>query len=120
MEIIYRAIDGTEFKTEQACKEYELRFVSGVKMWNRDGSLAKHPGYGLVVYLDGKDAAKGFRALCDFYNESYGGISEEDEGLFYWDEGLDEYRWISDEDILRPLLTGMHHAFPELFSKAAE
>jgi hypothetical protein len=119
MEVIYRAIDGTEFKTEQACREYELRFVSGVKMWNRDGLSVTHPSYGVVIYLDGKDAAKGFRALCDFYNDSYGGISEGDEGLFYWDDGLDEYRWI-DEEIFKPLLVGASVAFPQFFSNVAE
>lgn len=119
MEVIYRAIDGTEFKTEQACKEYELRFISGVKMWGRDGLPAKHPGYALVIYLEDENAAKGFRSLCDFYNESYSGIEEGIQGLFYWDEGLLEYRWV-DPDILKPLLSGMRHASPELFDEAAD
>jgi hypothetical protein len=102
MKIVYRAFDGTEFNDEVSCKSYEYRKTKkSIVMLDCNGDTAPTPAQAALVWLKDEDANEAFHALakeCDD-EEAANTISKHDVGVFYWDEGLEEYRWLS-QDIL--------------------
>lgn len=102
MKIVYRAFDGTEFNDEVSCKSYEYRKTKkSIVMLDCNGDIAPTPAQAALVWLKDEDANETFHALakeCDD-EEAANTISKHDVGAFYWDEGLEEYRWLS-QDIL--------------------
>jgi hypothetical protein len=102
MKIVYRAFDGTEFNDEAACKSYEYtKTKKSIVMLDCNGDTAPTPAQAALVWLKDEDANEAFHALakeCDD-EEAANTISKYDFGVFYWDEGLEEYRWLS-QDIL--------------------
>jgi hypothetical protein len=73
-------------------------------MLDCNGDAAATPAQAALVWLKDEDANEAFHALakeCDD-EEAASTISKHDFGVFYWDEGLEEYRWLS-QDILNGL-----------------
>lgn len=105
MEIIYRAVDGKEFKDQLACQHHELHLQQDVIMLNRSNERVYKTSEAFLVWLKDKNANLAFHAMAEMEkDEMVKSITKgEDYGLYYWDEGLDEYRWI-DPDMLEGLI----------------
>jgi hypothetical protein len=102
MKIVYKAFDGTEFNDEPACKSYEYtKTKKSIVMLDCNGDVAPTPAQAIVVWLKDREANEIFHALAKECGdeEAANTISKYDFGVFYWDEGLEEYRWLS-QDIL--------------------
>jgi hypothetical protein len=102
MKIVYRAFDGAEFDNEAACKSYEYtKLKKGIVMLDCNGDTAPTPAQAALVWLKDAEANEAFHALakeCED-EEAASTISKHDFGVFYWDEGLEEYRWLP-QDVL--------------------
>ena len=105
MEIIYRTLDGKEFKDESAAQHHENSLFGGVKMWNRRGQLVEETNNAVVLYLANEVANTAFFAIANQQGDvNIRGLEPgEDYGFFVWDECCDEYRWV-DEELLRVLI----------------
>lgn len=102
MKIVYKAFDGTEFNDEAACKSYEyIKTKKSIVMFDCNGDTAPTPAQAALVWLKDEEANETFHALAKECGdeEAASTISKYDFGVFYWDEGLEEYRWLS-QDIL--------------------
>ena len=99
MQIIYRAIDGKEFDNELACQHHELHLQQGVIMLNRSNKRVHETSQALLVWLKDESANLAFHAMAraegDDAVESI--VEGENYGLFYWDEGYEEYRRLDDD-----------------------
>ena len=103
MEIIYRAFDGTEFRTKDACALYERNNVElkGVRMWNVCGEStdASHNAY--FLHLDDEmESAKAFIAMSESDDGYHDGIEDGDTGWYYWDDYNERYVFM-EGDIIR-------------------
>jgi hypothetical protein len=106
MKIVYRAFDGTEFNDEPSCKSYEYtKTKKSIVMLDCKGNIAHSPVQAALVWLKDEEANEAFHALAKECGdeEAANTISKYDFGVFYWDEGLEEYRWMSP-DLLDGLL----------------
>ena len=105
MQIIYRAIDGKEFDNEADCCYHESEIADNVIMLNRDNKRVYETSKAFLVWLRDEDANLAFHAMARAEgDDAVKSITEgEDYGLFYWDEGLEEYRWI-DPDMAEGIL----------------
>ena len=99
MEIIYRAIDGKEFKDQLACQHHELHLQEDIIMLNRNNERTNMTSNAFLVWLRDENANLAFHAMAEMEkDEVVKSITKgEDYGLFYWDEGLEEYRWIDPD-----------------------
>ena len=99
MQIIYRAIDGKEFDNELECQHHELHLQQDVIMFNRCNQRVYETSKAFLVWLRDEDANLAFHAMARAEgDDAVKSITEgEDFGLYYWDEGLEEYRWIDSE-----------------------
>ena len=99
MQIIYRAIDGKEFDNELACQHHELHLRDNVIMLNRNNERVFETSRAFLVWLRDEDANLAFHAMARAEgDDAVKSITEgEDYGLYYWDEGLEEYRWLDPE-----------------------
>ena len=99
MKIIYRAFDDKDFDNEADCLKYESQTMGGVVMMNRHGVATDRTDHAFLVWLRDETANLAFHALAkqqgdnDVHSITWG----EDYGLFYWDEGCAEYRWLDPE-----------------------
>ena len=105
MQIIYRAIDGKEFDNELACQHHELHLQQDIIMLNRENKRVNETPQAFLVWLKDENANLAFHAMARAEgDDAVKSITEgEDYGLFYWDEGLEEYRWI-DPDMAEGIL----------------
>lgn len=105
MELIYRAYDGKEFKTAEECIKHEDNISNGIIMLNRKGEVVHRTENAIFVWLRDEAANLAFHALArEQGDKMVSSIAEgEDYGLFYWEEGYDEYRWF-DTDMLNNLV----------------
>ena len=105
MQIIYRAIDGKEFDNEADCCYHESEIADNVIMLNRDNKRVYETSKAFLVWLRDEDANLAFHAMARAEgDDAVKSITEgEDWGLYYWDEGLEEYRWI-DPDMAEGIL----------------
>ena len=105
MEIIYRAIDGKEFKDQLACQHHELHLQQDVIMLNRSNERVYKTSHAFLVWLRDENANLAFHVMAEMENDdAVKSITKgEDYGLYYWDEGLEEYRWI-DPDMTEGLI----------------
>ena len=116
MEIIYRANDGKEFKTEAECLQHEAEVMEGVVMWDRAGNRASRTDHAFVLYLRDTDATRAFLALAKAQgDQDVRSIDALDHGLFYWDECLSEYHWLDSDEI-----RGLRQAFAYLAEREGE
>lgn len=101
MELIYRTIDGREFDNEADACYHESVLMDSVIMLNRNNEVVENTSNAYLVWLKDKEANLAFHAMAERQGDS--GVSSiikgEDYGLFYWDEGFEEYRWI-DTDMI--------------------
>ena len=101
MELIYRTIDGKEFDNEDDAWYHESVLMDNVIMLNRNNEVVQKTSNAFLVWLKDEDANLAFHAMAEREGDSdvYSITKGEDYGLFYWDEGLEEYRWIDREMI---------------------
>ena len=99
MQIIFRTVDGKDFTSETEARQHESQLYDGVIMLNRDNKRVYETSRAFLVWLRDEDANLAFHAMARGENDdAVKSITEgEDYGLFYWDEGLEEYRWIDPE-----------------------
>lgn len=110
MEVIYRAQDGKEFKTEAECLQHEAKVMENIAMWDRAGNRASRTDHAFVLYLHNVDATKAFLALAKAQgDQDVRSIEADMHGLFFWDECLSEYRWLDPDEI-----RGLKQAFAYL------
>ena len=105
MQIIYRAIDGKEFDNEADCCYHENTIMDNVVMLNRNNEVVEVTSNAFLVWLKDVNANLAFHAMAERQGDlDVSSITKgEDYGLFYWDEGLEEYRWI-DTDMIDGLI----------------
>ena len=105
MQIIYRAIDGKEFDNEADCCYHESEIADNVIMLNRNNERVYETSRAYLVWLKDEDANLAFHTMarCEGDNAVSSITEGEVWGLFYWDEGLEEYRWL-DCDMVEGLV----------------
>lgn len=105
MKIIYRAFDGKEFDNEADCCYYESQSMNVVIMLNRNNEVVDRTDHAFLVWLKDENANLAFHALARLQgdNDVHSIMEGEDYGLFYWDEGYGEYRWL-DTDMIDGLI----------------
>lgn len=99
MELIYRTIDGKEFDNEADACYHESVLMDNVIMLNRNGIVVQETSRAFLVWLKDVDANIAFHAMAERQGDlDVSSIMKgEDYGLFYWDEGLEEYRWVEPD-----------------------
>lgn len=105
MELIYRTIDGKEFNNEADACYHESVLMDSIIMLNRNNEVVQDTSCAFLVWLKDIDANLAFHAMaeCQGDLDVSSIVKGEDYGLFYWDEGLEEYRWI-DTDMIDGLI----------------
>ena len=105
MQIIYRAFDGKEFDNEADCCYYESEIENSVIMLNRNNERVYNTSSAFLVWLRNEEANLAFHAMARKEGDKdVKSITEgEDWGLYYWDEGYNEYRWL-DRDMIDGLI----------------
>ena len=101
MQIIYRTIDGKEFDNEADACYHENNIEEGIIMLDREGNLTNETCNALFVWLRDVEANLAFHAMAREQGDNcVSSITEgEDWGLYYWEEGYDEYRWVDNETL---------------------
>ena len=105
MELVYRTIDGKEFDNEADASYHESVLMDNVIMLNRNNEVVQETSSAFLVWLSDVNANLAFHAMAERQGDlDVSSIMKgEDYGLFYWDEGLEEYRWI-DTDMINGLI----------------
>ena len=101
MELIYRAWDGTEFDERDACEKYEHDNPRILMYHNTGRTSISNDAF--VVVLRNDNDAKNFIKMCKEQDTDYKGITEDDYGLYVWDELEQRYFYVSErvEDALK-------------------
>lgn len=99
MELIYRTIDGKEFDNEADASYHENVLINSIVMLNRNGEQVQETSRAFLIWLKDTDANLAFHTIAERQLDlDVSSITKgEDYGLFYWDEGLEEYRWIEPD-----------------------
>ena len=103
MEIIYRAFDGMEFRTKDACEQYERNNIGlkGVDMWDFRGEATDDTCHAYFLHLKDEDeSAKVFITMSESEDGYHDGIEDGDTGWYYWDECGERYVFMDEEIIL--------------------
>lgn len=105
MQIIFRTVDGKDFTSEMEARQHESKLYDGVIMLNRNNERVYQTSCAFLVWLRDEDANLAFHAMARGEgDDAVKSITEgEDWGLYYWDEGYEEYRWI-DPDMAEGLI----------------
>ena len=105
MELIYRTIDGKEFDNEADAWYHESVLMDNVIMLNRNNEVVENTSNAFLVWLKDVNANLAFHAMAEKIGDlDVESITKgEDYGLFYWDEGYEEYRWL-DCDMIDGLI----------------
>ena len=105
MQIVYKTIDGKIFDTENDARVHEAKVYDGVIMFNRNNEQVFETSRAYLVWLKDEDANLAFHAMARGEgDDAVKTITEgEDYGLYYWDEGCEEYRWL-DADMIDGLV----------------
>lgn len=105
MELIYRTIDGKEFDNEADACYHESVLMDNVIMLNRNNEVVQETSNAFLVWLKDVNANLAFHAMAERQGDlAVSSIAKgEDYGLFYWDEGYEEYRWL-DTDMIDGLI----------------
>ena len=105
MQIVYKTIDGRIYENENDAREHEAQIYNGVIMLNRENKRVYETSRAFLVWLKDENANLAFHAMARAEgDDAVKSITEgEDWGLYYWDEGLEEYRWI-DPDMAEGIL----------------
>lgn len=103
MEIIYRAFDGTEFRTKDACAQYEHNNIElkGVCMWDHRGKPTEETNNAYFLHLDNEtESAAAFIAMSASFDGYHDGIEDGDTGWYHWDWHDERYVFMESEIIL--------------------
>lgn len=103
MEIVYRAFDGTEFRTKDACAQYERNSIGlkGIRMWDFSGKPTEETNNAYFLHLDDEEEyAKVFIAMSENDDGCHDGIEDDDIGWYYWDEYNERYVFMERDIIL--------------------
>ena len=105
MQIIFRTVDGKDFTSEIEARQHESKLYDGIIMFNRDNERVYETSQAFLVWLRDEDANLAFHAMARAEGDDMvKSITEgEDWGLYYWDEGFEEYRWL-DRDMIDGLI----------------
>ena len=105
MQIVYRAFDGKEFDNEADCYYHESQSLDGIIMLNVRGDVVQETKSAYLVWLRDEKANLSFHSLARLQGDKeVDSICKgEDYGLFYWDEGYGQYRWL-DTDLINGIL----------------
>lgn len=105
MELIYRTIDGKEFDNEADAYYHENAIMDNVIMLNQRNEVVQNTLNAFLVWLKDEDANLAFHAMAKRQGDpNVDSITKgEDYGLFYWDEGYEQYRWL-DTDLINGLI----------------
>ena len=105
MQIIFRTVDGKDFTSETEARQHEGKLYDGVIMFNRNNERVYQTSHAFLVWLKDENANLAFHAMARGEGDDAvrSIIEGEDYGLFYWDEGYEEYRWI-DADMIDGLI----------------
>lgn len=105
MQIIFKTVDGKEFTSEMEARQHESKLYDGVIMFNRNNEQVYETSRAYLVWLENEDANLAFHAMARGEgDEAVKSITEgEVWGLFYWDEGFEEYRLL-DTDMIDGLI----------------
>lgn len=106
MEIIYKAFDGTHFKTEEECREYERK--AAFSMWDHLGRPTDDVASCVVVHFPDPMGTRAFINLSREADSTTDGIDSDDFGWFIWDDFNGEYHYVEEGiiDALRKILSG--------------
>lgn len=96
MEVItaYKTFDGTIFEDLECAELYELEYVQ-YRCWDGQGNETDNLDNAIYVYLKTKYDADVFIRDCNFIFSPCKGIGSGDIGLFYWDDTIDEYAYLT-------------------------
>ena len=105
MQIIFRTADGKDFTSEMEARQHESQLYDGVIMLNRNNERVYETSNAFLVWLKDENANLAFHAMARRErDDAVKSITEgEDWGLYYWDEGYEEYRWL-DTDMIDGLI----------------
>ena len=105
MQIIFRTVDGKDFTSEMEARQHESKLYDGIIMLNRNNERVYETSNAYFVWLKDENANLTFHAIARREgDDTVKSISEgEDYGLYYWDEGYEEFRWI-DPDMINGLV----------------
>ena len=105
MQIIFRTADGKDFTSEIEARQHESQLYDGIIMFNRNNERVYETSQAFLVWLKDEDANLAFHAMARRErDDAVKSITEgEDWGLYYWDEGYEEYRWL-DTDMIDGLI----------------
>lgn len=105
MEIIYRAFDGKEFDNEADCCYHESVLCDSIIMLDRMGQPTQKTDHAYILWLRDEASNLAFHAMAERQgDDQVSSITKgEDYGLFFWDEGLEEYRY-ADDDMIKGLM----------------
>lgn len=86
MEVIYRAYDGEEFDSQEACLEHEKKNVT-FKMYDRCGKPTYSAEEALLINLCHPEGGTNFSRLCEKeYTLSNGINADSTTGWYWWNE----------------------------------
>ena len=105
MQIIFRTVDGKDFTSEIEARQHETKIYDGIIMFDRNNKRVYETSQVFLVWLKDEDANLAFHTMARAEGDDMvKSITEgEDWGLYYWDEGLEEYRWL-DRDMIDGLI----------------
>ena len=105
MQIIFRTVDGKDFTSEIEARQHENKLYDGIIMLNRNNERVYETSNAFLVWLKDVNANLAFHAMAEKIGDlDVKSITKgEDYGLFYWDEGYEEYRWL-DCDMIDGLI----------------
>lgn len=83
MEVIYRACDGREFTSQEACLEYEKKNTT-FRMYDRYGEPTDFVDKALLLNLCHPNSITDFLQRCEKEYSTSGGIYKDSEPGWYW------------------------------------
>lgn len=103
MEIIYRACDGEEFASEEACRDHEKKHIT-FRMYDRHGRPTYSTDEALLVNLCHPNGGADFSWRCDEKYDTSDGIDKNSKPGWYWWDGY-SYVLVDTQ-----MLTALHNA----------
>lgn len=112
MQIIYRTIDGENFKDAYEAEKHEAAIRTQVQMWDWNNDRTDDTSCARLIHLIGEGAAAIFKAMVNENSEDIGidvgaTIDDDDTGWFYWDEFAEKYRYL-DKEIIDAIVAATH------------
>lgn len=83
MEVIYRACDGKEFASEEACRDYEKKNIT-FKMYGLHGEPVYSTHEAMLVNLCHPNGGADFSGFCDREDSLSDGIGADTKPGWYW------------------------------------